>query len=199
MKQLLFSLIALLAISSSAQQSVKVSLGSIRNRLVERNIEVKAVYTNGELSSIEIECPTSGYSVGTICVKAEDLPGFREMMGKIRPGMEIFAEKVKQNGYDEVNTEFENVPIKVTYKWDTFRHENDGDLEIVLTYAKGKYTSSIRHKAFDDSDDNFVGTFFLQFKSLYEVDYLLLLLSDENIELSTRKDKLLKDIKTDTN
>ena len=37
----------------------------------------------------------------------------------------------------------------------------------------------------------------MQFRSLYEVDYLLLLLTDENIELSAKKDDLLKKIKTD--
>lgn len=198
MKQILFSFLAVFALSLSSQTTI-ASLGSIHNKLVERNLELKAYFNNEELSRIEIECPTSGYTVGTICVKAEDLPQFREIMGKIRPGMAMLVEKVEANGYGEVSTGFDNIPIKVTYKWDGIRQESDGDLEIFLAHdAKGKYTSGIRHKAFDDSDDNFVSPFFLQFKSLYEVDYMLLLLSDDNIKLSSKKDDLLIKIYNDT-
>lgn len=197
MRQTLFILLALLSVVASAQTSF-VSLGTIRNRLVERNLEVRAYFNNGDLSSVEFECPTSDYMVGTISIKAEDLPRFREVMGKIRPGMDILKEKVEQNGYGEVSTSFDNINIKATYKWEVYKHENDGPLEIYLTHdAKGRYTSSILHKAFDDNDDNFVAPFFMQFRSLYEVDYLLLLLTDENIELSAKKDDLLKKIKTD--
>lgn len=197
MKQLLFFLFSLLAITASAQSSI-ASLGTIRNRLVQRNLEVKAYFYDGSLSRVELECPISDYAVGTIAVKADDLQRFRDIMGKIRSGMAVFTKQVEQNEYGEVSTAFDNVNTKVTYKWDGIRQEKDGDLEIVLTHDKnGKYTSSIRHKAFDDTDNNFVGTFFMQFRSLYEIDYLLVLISDENIAISSKKDDLLLKIHKD--
>lgn len=205
MKQFLFTVLAILTISSSAQKPEQVSLGTIRNKLTERNLEITANYIKGDLYGIEIECPVQDQKLGlvtngTIIVKADDLQQFRDVLCKLRPAMDILKVDVEKNGYEEASLGLDNIPFKVTYKWGALNHENKGDFEVFVTRdANGCYWSSIRHMAKNDYEDGEECPFFLQFRSLYEVDYMLTILSDENITLSKKKHDLLVRIKQDTN
>ena len=128
------------------------------------------------------------------------LQQFRDVLGKLRPAMDILKGDVEKNGYEEASIGLDNIPFKVTYKWGALNHENKGDFEVFVTRdANGCYWSSIRHMAKNDYEDGEECPFFLQFRSLYEVDYMLTILSDENITLSKKKHDLLVRIKQDTN
>lgn len=181
MKQILFSLLALLAISAGAQTGA-FTLGKIHNELVNRDLDVKVLAKSGNVFWMEIECPISAYLTGTIRIKADDVQPFRDALGKVRPAMDIYINRVENEGYDG-NLGITGFPT-VTYLWGGTCADRDADFIVILRKDDGKYLASIAREAADGDE---TAQFFMQFESLDEIDFLLDLISDENIAASIRK------------
>lgn len=172
MKQILFFIFALLAITASAR-TMFTSLGKVHNNLVNRDLEIKACVNSEKIVYVEVECPTSAYSTGFIRIMGDDLPRFNEALGKTRKAMDVYIKSVECDGYDG-NTALTGFPT-VTYKWDGITYEKDAEFMIIMRHENGRYLASIAHEA---KSGNSTATFFMQFESLDEIDYLLTLLNN---------------------
>ncbi len=196
MKRLITLFAAMLVMAASHAAFMAVPLGTFKVKLFSRPLDISAMIEDGELSYVKIECPTSAYSTGDIIIMADALPSFVEGLNKMDAAMNAFKRKVHEKNYSNVKTEITGFP-NVSYRWDVGQHlQQNAPFEFTVEVDdRGNFKSSIVRQARDDDNSDFVADFYLPFDSLYNIQYIALLLSNDNIQLSIKKQELLLKMK----
>ena len=83
---------------------------------------------------------------------------------------------------------------RVVYLLNNKYLDAQSNIEAIRTTYDNEITSIVRQARDDDSSD-FVADFYLPFDSLYNIQYIALLLSNDNIQLSIKKQELLLKMK----
>ena len=196
MKRLITLFAAMLVMVASHAAFMAVPLGAFKVKLFSRPLDISAMIEDGELSYVKIECPTSAYSTGDIIIMADALPSFIDGLNKMDAVMSSFKKKVHDNKYSNVRSDVTGFP-NVTYSWVVGQHQQqNAPFEIAVDVDENdNFKTFILHKAYDDDNKDFIADFYLPFDSIYNIQYIALLLSNDNIQLSIKKQELLLKMK----